>query len=158
MGLFHWHCVVSPTPPQIAVCILPPRAKWHRSMPPAFMNPQLDWDMIGRMELSPFKLNFRPPIAMTWGDMAIIGSVMFLVLVWIALRLVITFSRRETRDLVDTPTINRRNREALESMLSLDEIAEQAANEPAPPDLIDALEHQPKHQPKHHPKDKEAPP
>lgn len=102
------------------------------------------------MELSPSKLNFPSPIAMTWGDMAIIGSVMFLVLVWIALRLVITFSRRETRHLVDTPTINRRNREALESMLSLDEIAEQAANEPAPPDLIDAVEH--------HPKDKEASP
>ncbi|MGC8561268.1 MAG: hypothetical protein ACP5O1_11390 [Phycisphaerae bacterium] len=102
------------------------------------------------MEIPRFMLHFLPPIAMTWGDMAIIGSVMFLVLVWIALRLVITFSRRETRDHVDTPTINRRNREALESMLSLDEIAEHAANEPAPPDLIDAVEH--------HPKNKEASP
>lgn|GEM_PF-6862647 len=80
-------------------------------------------------------------IAMTWGDIAVIGGVMFLVLAWIALRVTITFGRRQTLDRVHTPTIDRRNREALESMLSLDEIADQAASEPAPADLIDAVEH-----------------
>ena len=118
------------------------------------MNLQMGWDMIWRMELSRLAFNFLPPIAMTWHDLAVIGGVMFLVLVWVALRLILTFRRQEVRDHVDTPTIDRRNREALESMLSLDEIAEQAANEPAPPDLIDAVEHQPKRQPK----DKEVPP
>jgi hypothetical protein len=139
-----------PNPAQIAVCIPPPRAEWNRALRSASMNLQLGWDMIWGMELSRLSLNFLPPIAMTWHDLAVIGGVMFLVLVWVALRLIITFRRQEVRDHVDTPTIDRRNREALESMLSLDEIAEQAANEPAPPDLIDAVEHQPK--------DKEVPP
>lgn len=98
------------------------------------------------MELSRFQFDLKPPLAMTWGDIAVIGGVMFLILVWIALRVMITFGRREVRDRLDTPTIDRRNREALESMLSLDEIADQAANEPAPPDLIDAVERNPKDQ------------
>ncbi len=79
-------------------------------------------------------------IAMTWGDIGVIAGVMFLILAWVALRVIITFGRRQAPDRVPTPTLDRRNREALESMLSLDEIAEQAAGEPAPGDLIEAVE------------------
>ncbi len=92
------------------------------------------------MESGYLSSQWVPAIGMTWGDMGVIGGVMFLILAWVALRVMITFGRRKMPDRVHTPTIDRRNREALESMLSLDEIAEQAANEPAPNDLIDAVE------------------
>ena len=121
-----------------------PYRSWSDGIAPgARRNPNLGLVMILGMKLRRLQLDFLPLAAMTWHDVAVIGGVMFLVLVWIALRLVITFRRHEVRDHVDTPTIDRRNREALESMLSLDEIAERAAGEPAPPDLIDAVERHP---------------
>ncbi len=95
------------------------------------------------MDLGSIWQQLTPTIAMTWGDIGVIAGVMFLILAWVALRVMITFGRRQSPDRIPTPTLDRRNREALESMLSLDEIAEQAAVEPAPNDLIAAVEHKP---------------
>lgn len=78
--------------------------------------------------------------AMSWQDVATIVVVVVLVMAWMLLRIALTFGKRAEHERIPTPNIDRRNREALDSMASLDEIAERAANEPAPADLIEAVE------------------